>query len=61
MVPVLSVHELELPAVDCDIYYRTRTKDLGDDVPKYEGGLATYAGLTMPFLGVLLSPGRSVG
>ncbi len=60
IVPALSVSELELPAVDCDIYYRTRTKDLNDDVPKYEGVLATYAGLTMPFLGVLLSPGRFV-
>ncbi len=61
MVPALSVSGLELPPANCDIYYRTRTKDINDVVPKYEGALTTYAGLTMPFLGVLLSSGRSVG
>ncbi|WP_353890416.1 GFA family protein [uncultured Aliiroseovarius sp.] len=60
MVPALSVSGLELPPVNCDIYYRTRTKDIDDDVPKYAGAMATYAGLTMPFLGVLLATGRSV-
>ena len=61
MIPALSVSELELPTVNCDIYYRTRTQDINDGVPKYESALATYAGLTMPFLTVLLSLGRSVG
>ena len=60
MVPARSVSELELPPIDCDVYYRTRSGDINDGVPKYEGALATYAGLTMPFLGVLLSSGRLV-
>ena len=59
-VPARTVSGLELPSVDRDIYYRTRTENLNDDVPKCEGVLASYAGLTMPFLAVLMSPGHPI-
>lgn len=56
IIPANSTEDIDLPPVACDIYYRTRQADLQDDVPKYESALATYAGLTLPFLGVLFSP-----
>ena len=49
---------MSLPKVSKDIYYDTRISDVLDDVPKSSGLIAAYAGLTVPFLKVLLSPGR---
>ena len=60
IVPARTAAGLELPPVDCDIYYGTRAEDQYDDVPKYFGALKTYLGLTVPFLRVLSSPGRPI-
>ena len=57
-IPARTLPEMSLPRVSKDIYYDTRTSDVLDDVPKSSGLIAAYAGLTIPFLKVLLSPGR---
>lgn len=60
IIPAQTATELELPPIDCDIYYRTRTEDLNDNIPKSDGVLAAYIALAIPFVRVLASPGRSV-
>ena len=57
-MPARTLPEMSLPKVSKDIYYDTRISDVLDDVPKSSGLIAAYAGLTIPFLKVLLSPGR---
>lgn len=58
ILPARSLPEMSLPKVSKDIYYDTRIGDVLDNVPKSSGLIAAYAGLTIPFLKVLLSPGR---
>lgn len=58
IVPTATVSGIEPPPVSRDLYYRTRVADIEDGIPKYESALATYVGCTLPFAGVLLSPGR---
>lgn len=60
IVPARTAIGLEIPSVDCDIYYSTRAEDQNDDVPKHFGALKTYLGLTVPFLRVLSSPGLPI-
>lgn len=57
-LPARSLPEMSLPKVSKDIYYDTRIGDVLDNVPKSSGLIAAYAGLTIPFLKVLLSPGQ---
>lgn len=59
-MPARTMPEMALPKVSRDIYYDTRTSDVLDNVPKSSGLIAAYAGLTIPFLKVLLSPGRTL-
>lgn len=56
-LPARILPQSSLPEVSRDIYYATRTGDLPDDVPKSSGLIAAYAGLSLPFLKVLLSRG----
>ncbi|MBO9410457.1 MULTISPECIES: GFA family protein [unclassified Ruegeria] len=58
VVPARTAQQMELPPVDCDIYYGTRVEDQLDDVPKYSGAVSTYLGLTLPLTRVLALPGR---
>ena len=60
VIPTATVSGIDIPPVSRDLYYRTRVADLGDDVPKHDSALATYAACTLPFAGVLLSPGQSL-
>ncbi len=57
-MPARALPEMSLPEVSMDIYYDTRISDVLDDVPKSSGLFAAYAGLTIPFLKVLLTQGR---
>lgn len=58
--PARALSGLTLPKVDRDIYYETRAEDLSDETPKSSGLIGAYAGLTLPFLKTLVSPGRAV-
>ena len=58
--PARILSALPLPVVSRDMYYDTRMDDVLDTVPKSAGLIKAYAGLTLPFLKVLLSPGRAV-
>ncbi|MGK7651965.1 GFA family protein [Roseovarius sp. B08] len=57
-MPARTLPEMSLPKISKDIYYDTRISAVLDDVPKSSGLIAAYASLTIPFLKVLLSPGR---
>lgn len=57
-MPARALPEKSLPKVSMDIYYDTRVSDVLDEVPKSSGLISAYAGLTIPFLKVLLTPGR---
>ncbi len=61
IVPSRTASDLDLPQIECDVFYGTRAADLNDEVPKYVNALTTYMGLTVPFTKVLLMPGRSLG
>lgn len=59
-MPARALPEMFQPEVNNDIYYDTRISDILDEVPKSSGLIAAYAGLTIPFLKVLLTPDRAL-
>lgn len=60
VLPAPTAKAMDLPPVDCDIYYATRVEDQNDDVPKYSGLVTTYLGLTLPITRVLTLPGKTI-
>jgi hypothetical protein len=58
-MPTRTLPAIALPPVNRDIYTATRTSAVVDDVPKSSSLISAYAGLSLPFLKVLLSRGRT--
>ena len=59
-MPARLLPEISLPEVSRDIYYETRISDVLDEVPKSSGLIAAYAGLSIPFLKVMLNRGHTL-
>ncbi len=57
-MPARGLPDKLQPRVSRDIYYETRVSDVLDEVPKSSGLINAYAGLSIPFLKVLLNRGH---